>query len=74
MTAYVESRRAVAMGIFERAVARGEMRHDADPELLIDLISAFFWYRKLIRRVPIKRDGATPFVEAILRGIGVHPG
>jgi AcrR family transcriptional regulator len=73
MTAYVDKRRAAALRIFERARARGEMRDDADPEMLIDLISAFFWYRKLIRRAPIRRDGIVPFVDALLLGIQVHP-
>jgi AcrR family transcriptional regulator len=73
MTAYVDERRAVAIGIFKRATARGEMRPDADPDMLIDLISAFFWYRKLIRRAPIRRDGIVPFVDAILHGIEAHP-
>ncbi len=74
MVAYVDRRRAVALGVFERAIVRGEMRRDADPEMLIDLVSAFFWYRKLIRRAPIKRDGIAEFVETILRGIGADRG
>jgi len=73
MIAYVDERRAVALGIFERAIARGEMRPDADVQMLIDLISAFFWYRKLIRRAAIKREGVTEFIETILHGIEPRP-
>jgi AcrR family transcriptional regulator len=66
---YVDDRRLVAMRVFERAIARGEMRNDADPGMLIDLISGYFWYRKLIRKAPIKRDDIASFVETILGGI-----
>lgn len=69
MGEYVEERRMAAMRVFERAVARGEMRADADPGMLIDLVSAYFWYLKLIRRTPIRRDGVEPFVDAIMNGI-----
>jgi AcrR family transcriptional regulator len=66
---YVDGRRLVAMQVFERAIGRGEMRGDADTGMLIDLISGYFWYRKLIRKAPIRRDGITAFVDTILRGI-----
>jgi len=69
MQRYVEGRRTVAMGVFERAVARGEMRPDADPGMLIDLVSGFFWYLKLIRRVPVRAAAADSFVGVLLAGI-----
>jgi AcrR family transcriptional regulator len=67
--AYVDTRRTVAMRVFERAVARGEMRADADPGMLIDLFSAYFWYLKLIRRAPIPKDDIEAFVDTLLDGI-----
>ena len=67
--AYVDERRTIAMRVFERAVTRGEMRTDADPGMLIDLVSGFFWYLKLIRRAPIPPDGIDPFVDVLLDGI-----
>ena len=69
VVSYVDERRLAAMRVFQRAMARGEMRRDADPGMLIDIISGYFWYRKLIRKAPIKRDDITSFVETILRGI-----
>jgi AcrR family transcriptional regulator len=66
---YVDGRRVVAMGVFERAVARGEMRADVDAGMLIDLISGFFWYRKLIRRARVRADAADHFVDVLLAGI-----
>jgi AcrR family transcriptional regulator len=69
VVAYVDRRRLDALGVFDRAIARGEMRADADTGMLIDLISAFFWYRKLIRKAAIRRDGIDAFVDTILHGI-----
>lgn len=67
--AYVDERRAAAMRVFERALERGEMRADADPGMLIDLVSGYFWYLKLIRRTPIAPEGVDLFVDALLAGI-----
>jgi AcrR family transcriptional regulator len=72
MGRYVEQRRLVAMGVFERAVARGEMRTDADPGMLIDLVSGYFWYLKLIRRKRVKADAAEDFVDVLLAGIAAR--
>jgi AcrR family transcriptional regulator len=69
VVAYVDKRRLVAMQVFQRAIERREMRADADPGMLIDLISGYFWYRKLIRKAPISRDDITTFVNTILKGI-----
>lgn len=69
--AYTSERRTRAMQIFERAVARGAMDASFDPGLLIDMVSGFFWYRKLLRRRPIRGDQAALFVDALLGGIGV---
>jgi hypothetical protein len=67
--AYVDERRTAAMRVFERALARREMRADADPGMLIDLVSAYFWYLKLIRRAPIPPDDIEAFVNVVLGGI-----
>ncbi len=71
MADYVDVRRTAARRVFERAVARGEMRDDADPGMLIDLVSAYFWYLKLIRRAPIPRN-ADSFIDVVLHGIATH--
>jgi AcrR family transcriptional regulator len=66
---YVDTRRTAAMRLFERAGARGEMRADADPGMLVDLFSAYFWYLKLIRRTPIPSSDMDSFVDTLLEGI-----
>jgi AcrR family transcriptional regulator len=66
---YTSERRTFAMQTFERAIARGEMSGAFDPQLLIDMVSGFFWYRKLLRQRPIRAAQAEQFVDIILRGI-----
>jgi AcrR family transcriptional regulator len=66
---YIMSRRRIAMQIFERAIARGEIRPDASPELLIDLMSGFSWYRKLIIGLEIREEDDAKLVDTFLNGI-----
>jgi AcrR family transcriptional regulator len=70
---YTSERRVRALHIFERATERGEMAKRFDAELLVDTFSGFFWYRKLLRRRPIRADQATLFVDMFLGGIGERP-
>ena len=44
----VEPRRAALRTVLERAVARGEIRHGIDPELMVDLFAGPAVYRMLI--------------------------
>ncbi len=46
--ALVEPRRAAARTIIERAIDRGEVRADLDPDALIDLLAAPYLYRLVI--------------------------
>jgi AcrR family transcriptional regulator len=69
MNAYTDQRRVQAMQIFTRARGRGEVDETFDPGMLIDLISGYFWYRKLIRRSTIRADQAEAFVALVMRGI-----
>ena len=69
MERYTDQRRTVAIGVFTRAVDRGEMRPGMDPGMLIDLFSGYFWYLKLIRRKRAKGDVAEAFVDVFLEGI-----
>jgi AcrR family transcriptional regulator len=45
---FIASRRAAAREVFARGVARGELRADLDPELLVDMIVGPVVYRSLI--------------------------
>ncbi len=70
---YIMARRRQAMSMFDRAVARGEIEPDTDPELLVDMISGFSWYRKLIAGIPIADDDAERMATLLLDGIAVKP-
>jgi AcrR family transcriptional regulator len=67
---YFVRRRAELRPVFERAVARGELPAGSDPDLLIDLLIAPFYLRRLVTRDPI--DDA--FVEAVVSSILLHAG
>lgn len=43
--AFVTSRRAPVLAAVERAIARGELRSDTDPALLVDLVTGPLFYR-----------------------------
>ena len=53
----VEPRRRVVRAIVERAQARGEIRTDLDPELVVDLMVGPFIYRVLIAGGDVTKIG-----------------
>jgi hypothetical protein len=65
---YFVRRRAELRPVFQRAVARGELPADTDADLLIDLLLAPFYLRRLITHDPI--DDA--FVEAVVASVLLH--
>jgi len=60
-------RRASSAGleIFRRGTERGEIRQDADPQLLLELIFAPIWYRSSIKR-PMDAAFAEEIVDTVL--------
>lgn len=67
--AYFRRRRTEAKKMVERAVARGEIKSIRDSDLFFDMVAGFFWYRRLIRRRPIRNEQATEFVDIFLKGL-----
>jgi AcrR family transcriptional regulator len=67
--AYIMTRRRQAMLVFERAVDRGEIDPAYDREMLVDMISGFSWYRKLIAGIPIADADAETMAALLLDGI-----
>ena len=51
----------------ERAQARGEVRHDCDVELVLDMLTGPFYFRTLFGHVPITRNTTRLVVEYVLR-------
>ena len=52
---FVEDRRAPIIERLEVAVAEGQISRDADPDLLVDLLSGPIFYRQLLRRAGSSR-------------------
>lgn len=53
----------------ERARARGEVRHDFDVELLLDMLTGPFYFRRLFGHASMSRKNTGQLVDCILRAI-----
>ncbi|MDX1882457.1 TetR/AcrR family transcriptional regulator [Mycolicibacterium sp. 120270] len=65
----VDPRRDVFRAIWERGVARGELRDDIDPEVALDLMIGPTLYRLLMGHAPLTDAAADALVDAFLRGL-----
>ena len=66
----VGSRRELVRAIWDRGVARGELRADVDPEVAIDLIFGPAMYRLVAGHAPLDDTAADAVVDAAMRGLG----
>jgi AcrR family transcriptional regulator len=69
---FVRDRRQPIVERLRAAIADGQIRPDADPELLVDLLSGPIFYRQLLRRARTSDDDVRAIVAAALAS--VHPG
>jgi len=65
----VGSRRELVRAIWDRGVARGELRADVDPEVAIDLIFGPAMYRLIAGHAPLDDTAAAAVVDAAIRGL-----
>jgi AcrR family transcriptional regulator len=65
----VGSRRELVRAIWDRGVARGELRADVDPEVAIDLIFGPAMYRLVAGHAPLDDTAADAVVDAAIRGL-----
>ncbi|WP_431232496.1 TetR/AcrR family transcriptional regulator [Mycolicibacterium psychrotolerans] len=65
----IRSRRAALESIWERGVARGELRGDIDPGVAIDLIIGPALYRLMAGQADLDDAAADAIVDAALRGL-----
>jgi hypothetical protein len=63
----VGSRRELVRAIWDRGVARGDLRADVDPEVAIDLIFAPAMYRPVAGHAPLDDTAAEAVVDAAIR-------
>lgn len=66
---YAATRRDLAHRILERARDRGELRDDLDAEVVVDLITAPVFIRKLITGGAINAQVTDAAVDVVVRGI-----
>jgi AcrR family transcriptional regulator len=67
----VGPRRDLVRAIWDRGVARGEMRAEVDPEAAIDLMIGPVLYRHLMGHAPLDDAAADALIEAAMRGLAV---
>ncbi|MBD8505005.1 TetR/AcrR family transcriptional regulator [Hoyosella sp. G463] len=63
-------RRAVAQTL-DRAIARGDIRPDADRDGLLDMLASIVHYRAVFQARHLTEDDASAVVETLLRGAAV---
>lgn len=64
-----EPRRAAGREVLRRAVERGELRADVDPELVLDGVYGPVYLRLLYRHLPPSRPEIEKLVDQVLHGI-----
>jgi AcrR family transcriptional regulator len=74
---FVAPRRAIGVEAVRRAIARGELRKDVDPELVVDLVVGPLVYRALIADPDLRslRRHAEQVIDELLTGLSAaRPG
>ena len=66
---YATGRRAHTAKMFERAIARGELRADANAEIAAEMIAAFAWARLLTGRLQAEEAELRAMVRQLLGGM-----
>ena len=67
---YVHYRRAGTLTVFERAIARGELRGDMDLQVAADVLTGPVFYRHLVSHMPIDDAYGEQVIAAFLRAYG----
>lgn len=67
----VAHRRELVRAIWNRGVARGEVRADVDPEVAIDVVFAPPLYRLMMGHAPLDDAAADAIVDAAMRGLAL---
>lgn len=65
----MQPRREVGRAIWDRGVARGELRTDVDREIAVDLVFGPAMYRLLATDAPLDAETADAIVAAAMRGL-----
>jgi AcrR family transcriptional regulator len=68
---FVRYRRSGTLAVFERAIAKGELRADVELQVAGDMLTGPIFYRHLVSHMPINEAYADQVVDAFLRAYGV---
>ncbi|MGC4847474.1 TetR/AcrR family transcriptional regulator [Micromonospora sp. DT15] len=66
---YSAPRRALAVETLTRAMTRGQLRADIDPESVVDQLWGACYHRLLIADLPLTEDFARTLVDNLIRGL-----
>jgi hypothetical protein len=66
---FLDSRQRGTQELRDRAVSRGEVRQDIDPDLAMDLVFGPVMWRLVSGRRPRTEDEADAFVNSVLNGL-----
>ena len=62
---FIAGRRAEASGLIATAIEHGQLPHDLDPDLIIDLIYGALYYRLLVSGAPVEPAYADRLFDAL---------
>jgi AcrR family transcriptional regulator len=69
----LKQRRLVLHTILKRAVERGELRADANLDVIIDMVHGAIWYRTLFLRAPLDQPFIDHLIHQIMSGMALEP-
>ncbi|MEN9518030.1 MAG: hypothetical protein RLZZ381_618 [Cyanobacteriota bacterium] len=67
---WLTPRRNEAKKVFQRGVARGELREGIDVEVAIDALYSPLFYRLLLKHQPLTEKFVNELVELVMKGVG----
>ncbi len=68
-----ERRRRPLMRVVVDGMRRGDLRGDVDPEIVVDLLAAPFFYRRFVAHRPVPRGMPAEVVDHVLAGLRKRP-
>ncbi|MFI7190702.1 TetR/AcrR family transcriptional regulator [Nocardia nova] len=66
---FLFSRRDALRQIIDRAIARGEVAADMDPDLMIDVVYGVLWYRLLLDHAPLDDESGRQLADFVVRAV-----
>jgi AcrR family transcriptional regulator len=71
---FLAARRNGMLVVLRRGIERGDLRADADLDLVVDLLVGPLYYRRLVSGMPLTPEYAAAVVDAVLDGVATGSG